>query len=360
MAIQKWSFYTHHLQQVSRSFSFCIAQLVNPPRDLIALAYLLFRVVDTIEDSPWDSQAHQFENFDFFEQCLTADVSAVSLANWHHGFDPSIPKAELSLLKDMDKLIHELHALQPKQKEILTTKLSQMIAGMKFFLANHYDQTGLVLTAEHQVNQYCFFVAGLVGELLTEFFADGLDDFKIDDELLINAFHFGLFLQKINILKDQAKDEKLGRKLIPNRAALRSSVELHAIGALSYITKIPTQSGITIRLFCGWSLFIGLASLRWIDKSYELKKPMKISYSETMAVILKVKRSANSTLSLERLFELYLPRNNKIESSLLTNYAISNTEFCQSTRELQLPDWFKCIYPSTTLDKYATMLGLTE
>ena len=38
------------LQQTSRSFAVSIPMLPNPIREEVALAYLLFRVADTIED----------------------------------------------------------------------------------------------------------------------------------------------------------------------------------------------------------------------------------------------------------------------------------------------------------------------
>ena len=47
------AFYQHWLDVVSRSFALCIPQLDAPFRDHVALAYLLFRVLDTVEDAPF-------------------------------------------------------------------------------------------------------------------------------------------------------------------------------------------------------------------------------------------------------------------------------------------------------------------
>ena len=49
--MQTISFYQTHLDRVSRSFAFCIKKLESPLRQWVSLAYLLCRVLDTVEDS---------------------------------------------------------------------------------------------------------------------------------------------------------------------------------------------------------------------------------------------------------------------------------------------------------------------
>ena len=49
--MRPWSYYQHWLDVVSRSFALCIPQLEPPFRDHVGLAYLLFRVLDTVEDA---------------------------------------------------------------------------------------------------------------------------------------------------------------------------------------------------------------------------------------------------------------------------------------------------------------------
>src|SRR5262245_29077645 len=62
--MKPWSFYQQRLDLVSRSFALCIPQLDSPFRDRVALAYLLFRVLDTIEDAPFTDRAIQQQQFE--------------------------------------------------------------------------------------------------------------------------------------------------------------------------------------------------------------------------------------------------------------------------------------------------------
>tara|TARA_B110000879_G_C11165030_1_gene510766 strand:- start:739 stop:1782 length:1044 start_codon:yes stop_codon:yes gene_type:complete len=347
--MQPWEFYAAHLERVSRSFSFCIAQLPTPQREWIALAYLLFRVADTIEDSAWQSQAKQFQQFDCFNDALNGIGSLKALESWADDFPLSIVKEERLLLIDAPLLLDDLFLLPDKIRKQLVKNVQQMMAGMRHFLSHHSSQGELSFSHTSQLNQYCFFVAGLVGELLTFIFVDALEHMKMDDACLLDGFHFGLFLQKINVLKDQLSDEALGRKFVPSRVLLRQSVFEHATHAFAYIKRLPANEAREFRLFCAWSLFIGLASLKWIDKRYATNKAFKISYSETMSIVFKLKKIIDDNEALDLFFEKH--------SAAL--------EACSDEEENKkgegcLPLWFQEIYPSELLQKHASELGLLE
>jgi phytoene/squalene synthetase len=71
---------------------------------------------------------------------------------------------------------------------------------------------------------------------------------------LLRAHHFGLFLQKVNILKDQAKDEEQGRLLVPSREQVELSASSDAHEALEFLCSIPEEQ-VEFRQFR--SLFFG-------------------------------------------------------------------------------------------------------
>jgi len=343
-----WKFYSSHLERVSRSFSFCIAQLRCPQRDWIALSYLLFRIADTIEDSKWEDQAQQFSQFKIFKQALLSKNNISSINTWLNLFPKEISHGEQLLLNDTERLLQELFKLPERITEQIQKNVCQMMSGMKHFLRHHSSEGELVLSNLSQLNQYCFFVAGLVGELLTVFFVDALKEVEISNNLLFQSFHFGLFLQKINILKDQMDDEGIGRKFVSSRKELRLSITNHAIQALAYIQHLPIKAARSFRLFCAWSLFIGLASLKWIDKSYQEKATYKIPKSETLALTFKIKCIIDSNASLDKLFLKYVP------AAAMPQSTISHTN------ALPLPEWFRTIYPSQFLNTHANELGLLE
>ena len=345
--MNSWDFYFKHLSKVSRSFSFCIAQLDSPAREWVGLAYLLFRVADTIEDSSWQTFEMQSKHFDVYNKALSSISSpADELPYWYKYFPPSTPKDEVALIKDITILLSKLNQTPPAIKNHILKTLTQMIEGMHYFRMHHTKNGVLQLKHTPQLNQYCFFVAGIIGELLSNIFDYTLNEWQPSQRSYIDAFHFGLFLQKINILKDQMVDEASGRRFIPDRQKLRASIGLHAKHAFDYIIRLPRVSAIKYRLFCAWSLFIGLASLKWIDKSYKEGDFHKISFAETMSIVNKVKKNIHCNESMQTIFN---------------NYTKSDIYLCEnnSNNQLNLPDWFCDIYTdSKMLEPYLSELGL--
>jgi hypothetical protein len=123
----------------------------------------------------------------------------------------------------------------------------------------------------------------------------------------VDAHHFGLFLQKINLLKDQAEDEKQGRYLVPSRKELLASIARDAEGAVRYLQTLPiAEKG--FRLFCAWSLFLGLASLPWIERSRFLGVFQKIPRLLTQKLLDSVEAIVDDNQALVGLFRELLPR----------------------------------------------------
>ena len=162
----------------------------------------------------------------------------------------------------------------------------------------------LRLSTLAEVNQYCFFVAGLVGELLTDLVSEKTP--TLGEHSYLSAHHFGLFLQKINLLKDQLEDEKQKRFLVPSRQELLASLRLDAQGAISYIQSLPvSEKG--FRLFCAWSLFLGLSSLPWIQKGWSLGLLGKIPRIITEKLLGRVERVIDDNAALLNLFQELMP-----------------------------------------------------
>lgn len=345
--MQSIDFYHQHLEKVSRSFSFCIMQLKSPAKEWIALSYLLCRIIDTIEDSPWpnkQSQAHAFLQLKLF---LDTPPSAEQFVLWLQSFPEQIVPAEQQLLADLPRLLSDINELPPEIQRQLHQTMTQMMEGMSHFLKQYQHKGTLILPSLVTTNQYCFFVAGVVGELLTRIYTYLIPEFEWIDPLLIQSFHFGLFLQKINILKDQASDESAGRCYIYSRDSLRDSLIVNAEVSLQYLKSIPIVSGRTYRLFCAWSLFIGLASLKWIDKSWQLKDYYKIGSRETTYLMNQVTQRIDDNHALELLFKRYLPQSSGLEARSF--HVIDNTS---------LPAWFNKIYPYTFSNEDAVALGI--
>jgi len=146
------------------------------------------------------------------------------------------------------------------------------------------------------VNRYCCFVAGIVGEILTRLWALGGGD----PPSLLDAYRFGLFLQKVNILKDQSEDEVAGRFFVPDRGELLASLRSDADGALSYLLSLPrTERG--YRTFCAWSLILGAASLAAMNAPRESRR------AQTLALFGRIAEVIEDDAALRQLFLDLMP-----------------------------------------------------
>ena len=86
---------------------------------------------------------------------------------------------------------------------------------MAAFVARTGDRGELELTGLDDLRAYCYVVAGVVGEMLTELFLlrrESLD--RVALELRARARFFGEGLQLVNILKDSASDAEEGRRYL--------------------------------------------------------------------------------------------------------------------------------------------------
>ena len=295
-------FYQSHLDRVSRSFAFCIARLDEPLRSRVALGYLLCRIVDTIEDAAWSDSAAQERAFGDFDSFLVQLPAPEALAKWIASFPQLNDEGESRLLADAAKVFADFHELPLETREILRKPILSMSSGMRHFMHRKAREGVLRLKDLADVNRYCFFVAGVVGEMLTQLAAPGAPKVSLQD-----AYRFGLFLQKVNILKDQAGDETVGRFLVPSRRGVRGSMLRDAEGALRYLLSIPEQN-VGFRLFCGWSLFLGLASLPWIDRSYDEGSSLKIPREEALEVLSSVEERVRQNSALKALYESFVAR----------------------------------------------------
>ena len=333
--------YQDHLNRVSRSFAFCIARLEGDLRPWVSLAYLLCRILDTIEDALWDSQAKQDNSFSRFDSFLHV-MPARDLVNaWSLDFPQEIPEGEKILIKDAYFIFERFHAQPQPVKTVLLRAIKNMRRGMQRFSTANGKKVELKNIAE--VNQYCFFVAGLVGELLTELLhihrkLPG----AVAESLLLSSHHFGLFLQKVNLLKDQAADEKEGRFLVPSRTELLASLRKNADGALAYILRIPAQEK-GFRLFCAWSLFLGLSALPWAQKGFRLGLVNKIPRIFTERLLHLVESIIDDNQALQRLFLETLP-----------NFPLASP----SNEAVLSLDWFQKIYEGNLSSAHLADLGM--
>jgi phytoene/squalene synthetase len=283
---QTLEFQQAHLDQVSRSFAFCIRRLPQPLGRWVGLTYLICRILDTIEDAKWAEQSKQNEMFERFEAAVLRPEACHQLIGWEKEF-ADVSNSELEVIRDAHLILKDLHEIPENVRISIRDLVLSMSSGMRHFLTKNKIGNAFRLSSLGEVNQYCFFVAGLVGEALTNLVSSVEPKFPTSIANLLRAHHFGLFLQKVNILKDQSKDEGEGRLLVPSREQVEQSASSDAREALEFLCSIP-ENQVEFRQFCGWSLFLGLETLILSRASFLKRVVMKVSRPQTEKLLAHI------------------------------------------------------------------------
>lgn len=211
------------LQKTSRTFALTIPCLPQPTRDEVGIAYLLFRIIDTFEDAVlWSPDKRQQALQDFIP-LLDGPASAAQAQAREWAADPPlVHDGYQELLASTPYVLERFEALRPEARQVLRTHVARSAEGMASFVARSKPEGRLQLDTLADLRAYCYAVAGIVGEMLTELFVLGRPGMeRVAPELRKRAAAFGEGLQLVNILKDARPDAAEGRTFLPRQAPLR-------------------------------------------------------------------------------------------------------------------------------------------
>lgn len=205
------------LVKVSRSFAAVIRQLPPQLRLPVAIFYLVLRALDTVEDEMdlTRFEPHRQEGKSAYETKLSLLVSFQDKLGETGWTLSGIGEAdERRLLEEFDKVLRVFARLSSAHRQIIASITKRMAKGMVEFAgrdlaAGTKDRADLDL--------YCHYVAGLVGQGLSEqFVASGLEKPELTSEKSMQlANQMGLFLQMTNIIRDYLEDLLDGRSFWP-------------------------------------------------------------------------------------------------------------------------------------------------
>lgn len=205
----------------SRTFALAIPLLPEPTRREVTIAYLLFRIADTFEDAATWPRALRIAALERFIQLLEApdreEIAAVA-ALWAEEVPVDQPGYR-ELLAAVPFVFDSFLALAPEAVALIREHTVRTAHGMAGFVARTGDDGELRLRDIADLQAYCYTVAGIVGELLTELFILGRPAVSaVASALRERARAFGEGLQLVNILKDSASDATQGRRYLPGGA----------------------------------------------------------------------------------------------------------------------------------------------
>ncbi len=279
------------LVKTSRTFALSIPQLEGRTRHQVTLGYLLLRIADTLEDAAVWSREQRAEALFRFADLLadsseTAEgVAAAVVESWLEE-PPSHHEGYLELLKATGEVLLAYEALDPAARSVVGRYVRRTTVGMAHIVRRADRDGALRLAGIPDLRDYCYVVAGIVGEMLTELFLLGAPLAPVAEALRRRAATFGEALQLVNILKDSTADAAEGRTFIPSARDRRLAFGLARADLLiagEYVDLL--QSAGAPRGFLG---FTGLpVRLAWatLDRVEEQGPGSKLTRPEVAALV---------------------------------------------------------------------------
>ncbi len=321
------------LQGVSRTFALTIPRLPDPLRIVVGNAYLLCRIADTIEDEPELETSLKRQLSANFVEVVRGNQSAETFASdLLPNLSAATPQNEYVLIQNTHRVIRITHSFDQVQIQSLSRCVEIMTQGMVEFQQNA-SLSGLSRITD--LDRYCYHVAGVVGEMLTELFchySTQIDNNK--EQMLALAVSFGQGLQMTNILMDIWDDQKRDACWLPREVYQPLGVDLadidaltkdpqfakgvlqlakitlsHLKNALRYTLLIPShETG--IREHCLMAMAMAVLTLRRIhfNPRFTDRDQVKISRRSVYAVAVTAKLFARYDKVLKLLFSFYTRR----------------------------------------------------
>jgi farnesyl-diphosphate farnesyltransferase len=320
-------FQAEMLKGVSRTFALTIPQLPPELCRVVSNAYLLCRIVDTIEDEPVLIAAQKNSFCQQFVSTLAMGRSAEPFARQLcTALSSRTPAAEHDLIRNIPRVIRITRGFSEPQREALQQCVRTMARGMGQFQLRG-EKRGL--QSSKDLDQYCYYVAGVVGEMLTRLFCLYSPEIaKRHDALMTLAVSFGQSLQMTNILKDVWEDYQNGACWLPrkifaeegfnlgdltkarNRGGFERGVQrligiahFHLKNALTYTLLIPKEET-GIRNFCLWAIGFAVLTLRKINNhlDYTDGNQVKISRLSVKGTLIATELARQNETLLKLLF----------------------------------------------------------
>jgi farnesyl-diphosphate farnesyltransferase len=316
------------LPDVSRTFALTIPELPPALRTSVTNAYLLCRIADTIEDEPALSPGASLVFLNRFVAVLYGREPAAALARDLAAqlSDRTLP-AEHDLVRNMERVVRITSRLEDQQRVAIQRCVEVMCGGM-----HQFQQTASLrgVPRSTDLDDYCYYVAGVVGQMLTELFCGyspkvgqqraGMQDLAVS---------FAQGLQMTNILKDVWEDRSRGACWLPQEVFTRHGIDLgelsqgqadgrfdaamrelvgvahaHLRNALSYTLLIPGEEA-GIRRFCLWAIGLAVLTLRKITLTpgFTSGRQVKVPRSAVAMTRISTNLTVRNDWILRRLFD---------------------------------------------------------
>ena len=317
------------LQQVSQTYALTIPLLPDHLRHIVSNAYLLCRIVDTIEDDR-DMDAADKERFlKQFTRIVAGEIPAESFASeLGTALGQSIPEVERNFVRNTQRIIRVTLSFDSRQRAALVRCIRIMSQGMLEF--EQCRGPGGLNDLPH-LDRYCYFVAGVVGELLADLFcAHSAETDKRFAKMHAWSVFYGKGLQMTNIIKDIWDDLQEGTCWLPRDLFLESGFDLthlvsgaenpqfikglsqliavakcHLSKGLEFALTVPVAE-VQIRRHIVWTLGLSVLALRkvYFSKSFVRGRNIEISKRSMRITLMILDSLVSSNFALRAFFYL--------------------------------------------------------
>lgn len=306
------------VQGVSRTFALTVDTLDEPMSSYICLGYLVCRIADTVEDADHIDPDEQAALLREFDAALDPEADA-DAGRFRDSVEPHLPaEAERStdweVVAEVERVFATFEDLPPEVREAVVPPAREMATGMAEFVERHADAGGLRVESRAELEEYCYYVAGTVGVLITNLVTTlGDVDEERTERLYEVAEEFGLLLQLVNVAKDVHDDyteennvylpaDWLAEEGVPQEEVVASrhreatasvvsrTMELARSfldGAQTYLEHVPLVEGNTL---AAWTIpyLLAVGTLRELSARPERAvtgEGVKVSREEVFAVV---------------------------------------------------------------------------
>ena len=323
------------LPEVSRTFALTIPVLPAPLDLAVTVAYLLCRIADTLEDEARGDLAEREALFRELARLTSLppdwrEATPAFVQRTIAVVSEQAPQPEVQLLKGTAQVLQSLAGLPAWTHGHIARCLAVMTGGMAASARALEGRAGPAGLANLEATlSYCYYVAGVVGEMLTGMFIEYDREVASRREALVpRSAAFGRALQLTNILKDIRKDLERGTCWLPadrlaawglSPATLAEPAQRHKAVALlnelvsvarneadiafEYALALPSsQPG--LRLFCLWPLFLAVLTLAALEGNPAVfdRAPVKIGRDAVQAILLAAQEAVGSDEALRSLY----------------------------------------------------------
>ncbi len=318
------------LEGVSRTFALTIPQLPEELLAPVANAYLLCRIVDTVEDEvALTVEQKQYFCHQFIDVVNTGEGGAAFAEALAPLLSEQTLLAERTLIALTPRVIAITHGFASEQVAALSECVAIMAEGMPSYQLKDMRH-GLPTLAD--MDRYCYHVAGCVGQMLAKLFCHYSPEIAEHREQLLKlSVSFGQGLQMTNILKDIWDDLARGVCWLPQDVFTETGFDLHDLqpgsstpefraglehliaiardhleNALQYTLLLPARE-VGLRNFCLLALGMAVLTLRQVKQhlAFTQSSEVKISRRQVKATVAVSRLTVKSNSLLKGLFYLY-------------------------------------------------------